>query len=135
MGYNQENFRRIREEYSRKYLQVQEAASKRREEIHAILPEIKEIDSLLSDMGLRIMQAAFSAFGAQRQQDEQNDNTQQADQFVTHCPSSSPLAGIFFSALKAIISRHMVHNTPTTPPSIPMAMSATKGHSGIFSRE
>ena len=26
MGYNQENFRRIREEYSRKYLQVQEAA-------------------------------------------------------------------------------------------------------------
>ena len=40
MGYNQENFRRIREEYSRKYLQVQEAASQRREEIHAILPEI-----------------------------------------------------------------------------------------------
>ena len=59
MGYNQENYRRIREEYSRKYLQVQEAASKRREEIHAILPEIKEIDSLLSDMGLRIMQAAL----------------------------------------------------------------------------
>lgn len=60
MGYNQENYRRIREEYSRKYLQVQEAASKRREEIHAILPEIKEIDSLLSDMGLRIMQAALT---------------------------------------------------------------------------
>jgi DNA replication protein DnaC len=59
MGYNQENFRRIREEYSRKYLQVQEAASQRREEIHAILPEIKEIDSKLSDMGLRIMQAAL----------------------------------------------------------------------------
>lgn len=59
MGYNQDNFRRIREEYSRKYLQVQEAASKRREEIHAILPEVKEIDSLLADMGLRIMQAAL----------------------------------------------------------------------------
>ena len=59
MGYNQENYRRIREEYSRKYLQVQEAASKRREEIHAILPEIQEIDALLSDMGLRIMQAAL----------------------------------------------------------------------------
>ena len=61
MGYNQENFRRIREEYSRKYLEVQEAASKRREEIHAILPEIKEIDSQLSDMGLRIMQAALQS--------------------------------------------------------------------------
>ena len=61
MGYNQENFRRIREEYSRKYLDVQEAASKRREEIHAILPEIKEIDSQLSDMGLRIMQAALQS--------------------------------------------------------------------------
>ena len=34
MGYNQENFRRIREEYSRKYLQVQEAASKRRDPCH-----------------------------------------------------------------------------------------------------
>lgn len=67
MGYNQENFRRIREEYSRKYLQVQEAASQRREEIHAILPEIKEIDSQLSDMGLRIMQAAL-----------QNDNYEAA---------------------------------------------------------
>lgn len=61
MGYNQENFRRIREEYSRKYLDVQEAASKRREELHAILPEIKEIDSQLSDMGLKIMQAALQS--------------------------------------------------------------------------
>ncbi len=61
MGYNQENFRRIREEYSRKYLLVQEAASKRREEIHAILPAVREIDAQLSDMGLRIMQAALQS--------------------------------------------------------------------------
>ena len=67
MGYNQENFRRIREEYSRKYLLVQEAATKRREEIHAILPEVREIDAQLSDMGLRIMQAAL-----------QNENYQEA---------------------------------------------------------
>ena len=60
MGYNQENFRRIREEYSRKYLQVQEAATKRREEIHAVLPAIREIDAQLSDMGLKIMQAALA---------------------------------------------------------------------------
>ncbi|MBO5757886.1 MAG: ATP-binding protein [Clostridia bacterium] len=61
MGYNQDNFRRIREEYSRKYLEVQEAATKRREEIHAILPEVRLIDSQLSDMGLRIMQAALKS--------------------------------------------------------------------------
>lgn len=59
MGYNQENYKRIREEYSRKYLLVQEAATKRREEIHAILPEVREIDAQLSNMGLRIMQAAM----------------------------------------------------------------------------
>lgn len=59
MGYNQENFRRIREEYSRKYIEVQEAASRRREEVHAILPEVRDIDTQLSDMGLRIMQAAL----------------------------------------------------------------------------
>lgn len=59
MGYNQENFRRIREEYSRKYIEVQEAASRRREEVHAILPEVRAIDTQLSDMGLRIMQAAL----------------------------------------------------------------------------
>ena len=59
MGYNQENFRKIREEYSRKYLLVQEAATKRREEIHAVLPLVREIDEQLADMGLRIMQAAL----------------------------------------------------------------------------
>ena len=59
MGYNQENFRRIREEYSRKYLQVQQAATNRREEIHAILPAVREIDAQLADMGLKIMQAAL----------------------------------------------------------------------------
>lgn len=61
MGYNQENFRRIREEYSRKYLDVQQAASKRREEIHAILPAVREIDAQLSDMGLKIMQVALQS--------------------------------------------------------------------------
>ncbi|MBO5757312.1 MAG: ATP-binding protein [Clostridia bacterium] len=61
MGYNQENFRKIREEYSRKYLLVQEAATKRREEIHAILPAVREIDAQLADMGLRILQAALQS--------------------------------------------------------------------------
>ncbi len=59
MGYNQQNYRRIRDEYSRKYLAVQEAATKRREEIHAILPAVREIDAQLSGMGLKIMKAAM----------------------------------------------------------------------------
>lgn len=59
MGYNQENYRKIRDEYSRKYLAVQQAAAKRREEIHAILPAVREIDDQLSGMGLKIMQAAL----------------------------------------------------------------------------
>ena len=38
---------------------MQEAATKRREEIHAVLPLVREIDEQLADMGLRIMQAAL----------------------------------------------------------------------------
>ncbi len=59
MGYNQENYRRIRDEYSRKYLTVQQAATKRREEIHAILPRVREIDAQLANMGVKIMHAAM----------------------------------------------------------------------------
>ena len=59
MGYNQENFRRIREEYQSKYLRAQEAANARREEIHAILPRVRDLDAQLSGVGLKIMQAAM----------------------------------------------------------------------------
>lgn len=60
MGYNQDNYRRIREEYATKYLKAQEAADLRREEIYLAIPEIREADKQLSGMGLEIMKASIS---------------------------------------------------------------------------
>ena len=40
MGFNRENYKRIKEEYDGKYLRAQEAANLRRAEVHAALPEI-----------------------------------------------------------------------------------------------
>lgn len=60
MGYNQENYRRIRRAYETKYLDARAAAEARREEIHAALPEVAEIDREMSHLGLEIMRLAFS---------------------------------------------------------------------------
>mgnify|MGYP002513151799 CR=1 FL=1 len=46
MGFNRENYARIKEEYSGKYLRAQEAARLRRAEIHARIPEIAKIDGM-----------------------------------------------------------------------------------------
>lgn len=59
MGFNRENYRRIKEEYDGKYLRAQEAARLRRAEIHASLPEVEEIDRALSSMGFRIFDATI----------------------------------------------------------------------------
>lgn len=59
MGFNRENYRRIKEEYDGKYLRAQEAARFRRAEIHASLPEVEEIDRDLSSMGFRIFDATI----------------------------------------------------------------------------
>ena len=47
MSYNKQNYRRIREEYSTKYLKDREAADLRREEVHAAIPETEELDRQL----------------------------------------------------------------------------------------
>ncbi len=60
MGYNQENYRRIRETYETKYLRAQEAAEARREEAYLKIPELRAADQEISHMGLEIMQAALS---------------------------------------------------------------------------
>ena len=60
MGFNRENYARIKEEYDGKYLRAQEQAQFRRAEIHAALPEIAEIDRALSVTGLRIFEATVS---------------------------------------------------------------------------
>ena len=55
MGYNRENFNRIKQEYEEKYIHAREAADARRRYIHSIIPEIAEIDKILERTGARIM--------------------------------------------------------------------------------
>ena len=59
MGYNQENFKRIRAEYETKALYAQRAADGRREELHEKIPGLRELDAELSTFGLRIMKQAL----------------------------------------------------------------------------
>ena len=59
MGFNRENYARIKEEYDGKYLRAQEAANFRRAEVHTALPEIKKIDKELSLTGLKIFEATL----------------------------------------------------------------------------
>ena len=57
MGFNREDFSRIREEYSKKYLKAREAAEARRREVWARVPEVVALDGELSLTASRIMQA------------------------------------------------------------------------------
>ena len=55
MGYNRENFNRIKQEYDEKYIRAREAADARRDYIHSKIVEIAEIDKILERTGARIM--------------------------------------------------------------------------------
>ena len=57
MGFNRENYAKIKAEYDGKYLRAEEAAKFRRAEVHAALPEIAEIDRTLAATGLKIFEA------------------------------------------------------------------------------
>ena len=59
MGFNRENYARIKEEYDGKYLRAIEAARLRRAEVHATVPEICEIDRQLSATGIKIFEASM----------------------------------------------------------------------------
>lgn len=59
MGYNKENFKRIRAEYETKALLAQRAADGRREEVESAIPGLRELDARLSTFGLRIMKQAM----------------------------------------------------------------------------
>ncbi len=59
MGYNKENFKRIREEYETKAFRAREEADARREELYAAIPALRELDGRLSHFGLRIMHTAL----------------------------------------------------------------------------
>lgn len=59
MGYNRENYRRIRTEYLTKYTKAEAEAARRRAELHAKNPEIAKIDRALAQAGAKIAMAAL----------------------------------------------------------------------------
>lgn len=61
MGYNKENYRRIRQAYQTKYLAAYEKADERMREVHAKSSEIAAIDRQLSMTGAEIAMAAIGA--------------------------------------------------------------------------
>lgn len=69
MGFNRENYRRIKREYDGKNLRAKEDAELRRNELHSKFPDIKEIDNTLSLTGLKILEAS-SKFSGERLETE-----------------------------------------------------------------
>ena len=59
MGYNKENYKRIRAEYETKSFRAQELADERKQALYAEIPELKTLDFRLSQFGLRILQTAM----------------------------------------------------------------------------
>ncbi len=57
MGFNSQDFVRIREEYSKKYLVARDAADRRREELYEKIPELVTLDRILAGTASRIMDA------------------------------------------------------------------------------
>lgn len=55
MGFNKENYVKIRSEFETKNLQAKEAAERRARALHEQHPQLKEIDSLLSQTGFSIL--------------------------------------------------------------------------------
>jgi len=60
MGFNRENYAKIKQEYEGKYLRAQEDAQFRRAEVHAKVPEVCEIDKQLALTGLEVFKATVS---------------------------------------------------------------------------
>ena len=60
MGFNREDFIRIREEYSKKYLIAREKAEQRSLEVYAKVPELLSLDTMLAATASSIMMAVSS---------------------------------------------------------------------------
>ena len=61
MGYNKDNYSRIRKAYQTKYLKAYEEADRRTEEVHCKSPAVAEIDRELAKAGAKIALAAIGA--------------------------------------------------------------------------
>lgn len=59
MGFNRNNYIRIKEEYNGKYRRAEEAAKLRRAEVELAIPKVSEINKKLSLTGIEIMEAAM----------------------------------------------------------------------------
>ncbi len=71
MGYNKENFKRIREAYATKHLIAEAAAKVREIEIHALLPEVAAIDRELAETGVALMGASLMSAPAREKKLEE----------------------------------------------------------------
>ena len=63
MGYNRNNLKRIKEEYSTKHLIAEREADVRRRELHVKLPALEVIDRRLSRVGIDLMGVALELGG------------------------------------------------------------------------
>ena len=59
MGFNRENYARIKQEYEGKYLRAQQDAQMRRNEVHLMIPEVAAIDKQLALAGPEIFLATL----------------------------------------------------------------------------
>lgn len=57
MGFNSDNYRRIRAEYDNKFNRARQEADVRRAELHGAIPSLRAVDAELGRTGLQIMQA------------------------------------------------------------------------------
>lgn len=60
MAYNRDDYVRIKEEFSNKYAKAQKRAEIRRFELYGIIPELRELDKVLSGTGMEIMKIIAS---------------------------------------------------------------------------
>ncbi len=60
MGFNRENYVKIKSEYDGKYLRAEETAHFRRHEVHAKVPGVAEVDKALELLGIEIYGASMS---------------------------------------------------------------------------
>lgn len=57
MGYNKENFIRIRREFDQKHLKAKQSAADRLQELHSKIPELRDIDAALRETSSKIIRA------------------------------------------------------------------------------
>ena len=80
MGFNSQDFVRIREEYSKKYLVAEAAADRRREELYTKIPELVTLDRILAGTASRIMEAICSENSEEAVKKVREDNEKLLEQ-------------------------------------------------------